>query len=98
MPPRPKAQLAGTPTAGPAGTAPVPSGSSAATLKAVLLAPVTVAEQGLAGAPMPVVYLAAGALAVTGVVEWPVVGLVAAGVWLAQRRPAPTSVSPGESW
>jgi len=91
MPTSPKTPPAQTPAAGSAVSAPAPSGRSAATLKAVLLAPVTVAEQALAGAPMPVVYLAAGALAVTGVVEWPVVGLVAAGVWLAQRRPVPAS-------
>jgi len=92
MPPRPKAPTAHTPS-GSGTNGPAPSGPSAATVKAVLLAPVTVAEQALAGAPMPVVYLAAGALEVTGVVEWPVVGLVAAGMWLAQRRPAPTSAS-----
>ncbi len=46
--------------------------------------PVTVAEQASAGAPIPVVQLAAAALAVTGEVDRPVMGLVAAGMGLAQ--------------
>jgi len=37
-------------------------------------------------APAPVFYLGAGALAVAGVVEWLVVALVTAGMWLAARR------------
>jgi len=68
-----------------------PTGSgrdTAAALRGALRAPVTIAEQVLAGTPAPVFYLGAGALAVAGVVEWPVVGLVAAGTWLARRQAA----------
>jgi len=49
----------------------------------VLVGPLAVAAGVLRTAPAPVFYLDAGALAVAGVVEWPVVALVAAGTWLA---------------
>ncbi len=47
----------------------------------VLHTPITVAEQAPAGAPMPLV---AAAVAVTGEVDRPVVGLFVAGMGLAQ--------------
>lgn len=75
---------AGSPPAGPGGDE-----QSLATLKAVVLAPVTIAEQALQSAPAPLFYLGAGALAVAGAVEWPVLGLVVAGTWLARRRRTP---------
>ncbi len=68
-------------------------GEVAGTLAGVLVAPLAVAAGVLRTAPAPVFYLGAGALAVAGVVEWPVVALVAAGTWLAGQRakPVPTT-------
>jgi len=68
-------------------------GEVAGSLAGVLVAPLAVAAGVLRTAPAPVFYLGAGALAVAGVVEWPVVALVAAGTWLAGQRakPVPTT-------
>jgi len=68
-------------------------GEVAGSLAGVLVAPLAVAVGVLRTAPAPVFYLGAGALAVAGVVEWPVVALVTAGMWLAARRtgPVPTA-------
>ncbi len=68
-------------------------GEVAGSLAGVLVAPLAVAAGVLRTAPAPVFYLDAGALAVAGVVEWPVVALVAAGTWLAGQRakPVPTT-------
>ena len=68
-------------------------GEVAGTLAGVLVAPLAVAAGALRTAPAPVFYLGAGALAIAGVVEWPVVALVAAGTWLAGQRakPVPTT-------
>ncbi len=57
-------------------------------MKGALLAPVTVVEQALSGAPAPLFYLGAGALAAIGVVEWPVAGLFVAGGSPQGRRRA----------
>ncbi len=68
-------------------------GEVAGTLAGVLVAPLAVAAGVLRTAPAPVFYLGAGALAIAGVVEWPVVALVTAGTWLAGQRakPVPTT-------
>lgn len=59
-----------------------------------LLAPLVVAEQVLDNTPAPVFYVGALAMAVAGVVEWPVVVLVASGTWLARRRRVASPVVP----
>ncbi len=71
-------------------------GEVAGTLAGMLVGPLAVAAGVLRTAPPPVFYLGAGALAVAGVVEWPVVALVTAGTWLAGQhaKPAPTSPAP----
>jgi len=68
-------------------------GEVAGALAGVLVGPLAVAAGVLRTAPPPVFYLGAGALAAAGVVKWPVVALVTAGIWLAARRtgPAPTA-------
>jgi len=68
-------------------------GEVAGTLAGVLVAPLAVAAGVLRTAPAPVFYLGAGALAIAGVVEWPVVALVTAGTWLAGQhaKPVPTT-------
>jgi len=55
----------------------------------VLLVPLTVAEQALDGLPASVFYLGGAALAAAGVVERPVVAVVAGGTWPASAPAEP---------
>jgi len=68
-------------------------GEVAGTLAGMLVGPLAVVVGVLRTAPAPVFYLGAGALAVAGVVDWPVVALVTAGTWLAGQhaKPVPTT-------
>ena len=58
------------------------------TAVAVAYVPVALTEQLLARSQPVVYYAGVATLAAVGAIEWPVAGVVAAGVWVARHHPA----------
>jgi hypothetical protein len=64
------------------------------TAVAVGYVPIAVTEQLLARSQPLAYYAGVLALATAGVIEWPVAGVVATGVWVARHHSATPAVSP----